>query len=128
MTNATVFYGYDLGGPGDWRLTPGTRISRLMNNEFEEWLTEREEAAGRTLDDLGITEGQYHETRPSPRWTLTPKKSLYYVDAREPLDLSAVMTRRDQAWDDALTEALRLLGVTPTQPAPKWLLTLDHGY
>lgn len=54
------------------------------------------------------------------------ERTAYTSEATE-IDPAAMTATATEAMDAALAEALRVLGITPSQPKPMWLLTCYYG-
>ncbi|MBO2464500.1 hypothetical protein [Actinomadura violacea] len=115
---ASVLYGYDLGGAADWLVTGPSPILRLMNEEFHKYVTQQARRAGTTLHELGITLVEYGDTAVDPRWGLAASKQFTAYD-HAAVDLSFITEPRPPSWDTSLAKALHL---TPTQQSPTWLV------
>ncbi|GAA3417647.1 hypothetical protein [Streptosporangium vulgare] len=152
-TNAVLAYGYDLGRDEDWKMleidedgvpTPSwydddndeddfveqAKNHLLANAGFaeadwdaEDW-SERHDAATARVDVEFKTycHGEY------PMYVLATKAITVRRGYSKVLDLAALAADPiEHGWDDKLTAALTVLGITPKQEKPGWVLCSYWG-
>ena len=149
-TNGMLVYGYDLGGDED-----GWQIAEENIAAFLEWGSGEdgdlvEKGKVRLLASVGFTETDwradgYHERKKAaeerlgvefesycsgdyPMWLLAAHTvTVYRGDCKE-IDFAALEKARTEGdWDAKLAHAIQVLGITPTQEKPGWLLVSYWG-
>jgi hypothetical protein len=144
-TDAILAYGYDLGGEGsEWlvrELDESSAPSWPWLEDGEDFLdlasSQLLTAAGLTESDWYAREGHLvspamgllgvdfvkHCSQKYPNWVLAAHVVTVHRGYSALVDFGELDARRvEQDWDIKLARALQLLGITPVQLAPKWLL------
>ena len=150
-TDGILVYGYNLGGDDSgWEVTEADE-----DGEFEpEWADEDGDlitgAEEKLLAAAGFTEtdyradGYYDRKRDAearvgvemesycsgdyPMWLLAAHKVVVSRGDVKEIDFAALEAQRvAEDWDAKLQAALAVLGITPKQDAPKWLLASYWG-
>jgi len=153
-SDGILAYGYDLGGDdGEWKIEEAGEYgewtpSWLGEDEDEEGPVEAAELA--LLAAAGFTETDYEvagyfdrkreaEARVGVEMTsyCSGDYPMYVLSAHaitvgrgsvKEIDFAALeVARVEQEWDAKLTAALGVLGMTPKQATPKWLLVSYMG-
>ncbi len=152
-TDAILAYGYDLGGEEEWRVEQLDEDGALQLDWFDPEAEDAdfiETATDRLLAGAGFTETDWHapgyfdrkaeaETRVGvefdtycsgdyPLYVIAAKRVTVARGYIENLDLAALA--RDVIelrWDEKLAAALQVLGITPKQSKPGWLLCSYWG-
>jgi hypothetical protein len=141
VARAHLAYGYDLGSGEDFRAAErdeygGPVLSWMPDPEVEEPVDGEEfDFVDLALAELRRTLGselavgfEYAGWHDNPGWVLAIEASMRTVAWSETMALElAELTAVRPNWDIALTEALRVLGITPTQDGPKWLVFPSYG-
>lgn len=155
ITKAELSYGYRLqGGDGAWLVR---EVHPEDSDEWGlnvDWITEDDEdnfdeiAKQRLLASVGFTETDYHvdgchdrlraaEKRLGVKlertgWEandllLVTKQYSAYCGEAEPIDPAVLAAEAGGDADACLRSALAVLGLTPVQEQPAWLLTAYRG-
>jgi hypothetical protein len=150
-TTALFAYGYDLGGPEEgWRVEEAGEYGEWQpgwlnvdtENIIESAETELLIAAGLTENydpgfgfhqrvievqmSVGVTFVQYRSVE-TPQYILAAHHITTYQADPLAIDLTELEERRlGEGWDAKLQNALRVLGATPKQRHPAWLLAADR--
>lgn len=152
-TNAILAYGYNVGGgesewnieeadeDGDWTppwvdpddendLITAAETTLLAAAGFTEtdWRAdgyyERKEAAEA---QVGV-EFESHCSGDYPMWLLVAHTTTVYRGDVKEIDFAALeATRIEQDWDAKLRNAADVLGMTPKQESPRWMLVSYWG-
>jgi hypothetical protein len=151
-TNAMLMYGYDLGsGDAEWAVAEVNEDGELTVNwpglddeGFEEaamavmfagvGFTETDWRADGYYDRkreaearLGV-EIDTHCSADYPRYVLAAHVITVYRGSSEAIDFGALTAQAAaDDWDGKLAAALALLGLTPAQDRPQWLLASYWG-
>jgi len=156
-TNAILAYGYNLGGPEEgWAVREADGDGLLRTDWYDEDNDDDDgadfvaAAEKRLLTAVGFTETDYKAPGYSDRRKIAEAQIGVVFDAychidfplyimatnvitvrrgnMEYLDLHALAGEpAHHNWDEQLTVALRILGITPIQPQPDWLLCSYWG-
>ena len=153
-TDAILAYGYDLGGPEDeWRVEQLNDDGELQLDWFNPEADDAdfvEAAAGQLLTAAGFTEtdykaaGYFARKRTAqerigvefnsycsgdyPLFLIATKRITVARGHIAQLDLAALAAEvKTNGWDDKLHAALTVLGLTPKQDKPGWLLCSYWG-
>jgi hypothetical protein len=149
--SAHVAYGYDLGGKEDFLAEPrdeyGSPVLPWCNDNSE--LTEQAEAL--LLKETGFSEtwsdenpGYFQRLAAARQqvgvnfefsghadycgWILIATGSERSVDWAKSMAVDPDQVSRPHAeWDAKLAAALRVLGITPSQAGPRWLVFPSYG-
>ncbi|MDT7785573.1 MAG: hypothetical protein QOF58_3992 [Pseudonocardiales bacterium] len=147
MTSGSLLYGYDLGGGDEpWRFTttpsgdlghPAWYDPTEPDHDFAHQAHRHllasigvptdDELDGDDFLELLVEHAGVHIERYSweraPSFVLTAHETTAYYDqptALDPLELDRRRTHEN--WETRLADAIRLLGLVPDVPAPRWLL------
>ncbi|MEU1761171.1 hypothetical protein [Micromonospora sp. NPDC005652] len=146
-TNAYLAYGYDLGGDDGWKvaeigewgelqlpwLSAGEDGGSEDEDEDSDFPTEAmlrlAREAGHDVefdfqaeDKIGLR-FESHCSGSSPMWLLAAKVVTAHRGYPETIDFAALERERaERRWDERLIDACRVLGITPTQGTPSWVL------
>lgn len=155
-TNGMLVYGYDLGSEEEWKIREAGEYGELPelpwfdpDNEdgdgFQEsaerhllaqladftetdWRADgyfdRERAA---KEQLGVEFDTYCSGE-YPMYLLATKVITVYRGDVEEIDMEALAVEPEMnGWDEKLNAAVQVLGITPTQGKPKWMLCSYWG-
>lgn len=117
-SDAILAYGYDLGQVGDWHVEESVDgrwpIEDHGVTDFEVPEMIRDALKGWT-SDVELVEYGHHE---EPGYILAAFHQEAHLGATEEVatPLQHTVKRKRQQWDQQLTGALTVLGVTPTKP------------
>jgi hypothetical protein len=155
-TNGMLVYGYDLGGEEEWKIREAGEYGELpeldwFNPHNEDGDGFQEAAERRLLAQLAdFTEtdwrvdGYFEREREAkarlgvefdtycsgdyPMYLLAAKVITVYRGSVEEIDMTELAIAPEMnGWDEKLHAAVQVLGVTPTQGKPKWLLCSYWG-
>lgn len=151
--DAHLIYGYNLEGQGDWEIEQTGEYGEIAldwyDNEDGSDDDFVEACQKRLLASVGITEnpdaGRYFDLEKHVeehfgvkffpygyhdygRWMLCAHEIEAYGWSVEAVDLADLVVMPEMnGWDDRLTRVAQILGVTPKQAKPAWLLTSSYG-
>ncbi|MEZ7005005.1 hypothetical protein [Streptomyces sp. AD55] len=127
-TNALLAYGYDLGGPDEWKVQETCQYGGLT----VEWHDEEDDENDFIADAVRRLDAELrghhieietHCSDGSPSYLLALDVTTAHRGHPESVDFQDLTRSRLAGdWDDQLAQALRALGLTPLQEAPAWLL------
>lgn len=135
-TNAYLAFGYDLGHDGDWRITEVDEDGRPSLD----WLQDEGDLAGDAIVRLARLRGHdvefsdqaeealgfellHHRHGEHPMYVLAAKVVRAWRGDVVPIDFAELERERvEQEWDRQLTEACQVIGITPKQGKPRWVL------
>lgn len=138
-STAVLVYGYDLGGVGmGWKLQGMTDQDSDDTDLTDEW---EERLLMHYKIDPVYTAARPRGHRVAPvhltshggifgtsAWALTTKEVWAHEGGSLEVHFRALERESHQErWNDDLTEALRILEITPTQLEPRWLLVSSYG-
>lgn len=152
-TNAVLAYGYDLGSDEDWKMLEidedgvPTLAWYEADNDDDDFV---EQAKKHLLAAAGFIEADWdaedwserHKAAEArvgvefetychgeyPMYVLATKVITAYRGDSKVLDLAALMAEpTEHGWDDKLAAALTVLGITPKQEKPGWVLCSYWG-
>ncbi|MER7361887.1 hypothetical protein [Nonomuraea wenchangensis] len=150
-TNAMLAYGYDLGSADGWKIREAGEFSEPILDWYDEDSDDGfiEQAEARLLAAHGLTgtwedDGYYDRKEEAqaragvefdsychseyPMWLLATKVITVHRGDSEVLDLPALMAETaENGWDDKLRQACEVLGITPKQERPGWVLVSYWG-
>lgn len=154
-TSGILAYGFDLGGPEKWEVREAGEYGELppldWYNEDDENSYFIEAAERRLLASIGFTEtwhqgneGYFRREREAraqlgvafetycsgdyPMHLLTTKVITAYGGDAHQIDVAEqAQAPAAGGWDAKLTQALRVLGLTPVQERARWLLCSYWG-
>lgn len=126
-TDAVLAFGYDLGSSDDdlkvkeWDADYGRLDVEWMRGVDETEFAERAEAR---LKVNGVTDVkiEIYQSCEVPAYMLVIAEETVVVARGEVWPVRPTDLISPVEWHDALVRALRVLGVTPTQEEPAWLL------
>ncbi|MEV7013337.1 hypothetical protein [Streptosporangium sp. NPDC051022] len=147
-------YGYALGGADGWNISEVDEYDGIDPTKIT-WYDEdngdfTEQAEKQLLAASGLTETDWrvdgyfarkreaeaslgvefygHGYDGGPMYALVTKTITVEWGESKVLDLPALMAApAEHGWDDKLAAALTVLGITPTQEKPGWLLCAYYG-
>jgi hypothetical protein len=139
--DALLAYGYDLGGPGRWRLRgvdsdlesvfPWWNSTTGEHGEFDEAAMDRINLARKlqtSIDVTGIRIVWYgSDTRHSVGIGYILSAVTHHSYFSGALALRSDDLREDGRCDQRLGHALDALGIQPQQLGPQWILAASHG-
>lgn len=128
--NAYLAYGYNLGGGNGWSIAEadeyGTWDTDWHDGSYDFW-----DKAEERLRNRGAAVGvdiDRHCTSDYPEYMLITHKITGSWGDAALVDLAELQAMpAAQGWDDKLREALQVLGMTPKQAEPRWLLVAYWG-
>lgn len=155
-TNGVLAYGYDLGGgDGDWKIEEVGEYGEwepewLEVDEDEDSEDLITQAGERLMASVGFTETDWHAdgffdrekaakarlgvefesycSGDYPMWLLAAHKITVYRGDCEPIDFAELEKLRAEGdWDTKFAHAVQVLGITPKQAKPGWLLVSYWG-
>lgn len=151
-TNAYLMYGYELGGSDvAWKVQQVDEDGTLTvdwvdqgDGDFEEAAMQQLRAAAGFAETDWQVDGFFARQREAdarlgvsfethchseyPVWVLCAKRISAYRGESEPIDFDALAAQAAaEDWDGKLAAALAVLGLTPTQERPQWLLASYWG-
>lgn len=155
-TDGILAYGYNLDGSDNWKIREAGEYGELptlpwYDPDAEDGDDFQAAAKRRLLAEIaGFTEtdwradGHFARKREAearlgvkfdthcsgdyPMLLLAAKIITVYRGHVEEIDMPALTAEAEaESWDDKLTAALRVLGITPTQERAKWLLCSYWG-
>lgn len=147
-TNAILAYGYELGGDNDgWKIAeagpygelrlPWLTEDELDNAEFdfaEEVMLRLAREAGHDVKYTSQAEEETglrvesHCSAECAEWLLAAKVITAYRGHPKNIDFAALERERvERDWDSKLERACQVLGITPTQGKPRWVLCSYWG-
>jgi hypothetical protein len=149
-TNGMLVYGYNLGDPdGGWEIAEADEDGAWEPDwQGDDSFTEAAEA--RLLASVGLTEEPwvadgYGERRRAartrlgvefesycsgeyPMWLLAARTITAYRGVCKEIDFADLDRQRAEGgWDNLLAHAIGVLGITPKQATPRWLLVSYWG-
>jgi hypothetical protein len=131
-SNAHLVYGFDLGSDCDgWKLEGANSYGEMVgydwiNEEgfFDSNVRQRLLAAGITGVELE-SYGRYD----CQRWLLSTHVTNVYEYGAEVIDLGLMLSmarHTSEDWDIKLEDACSVLGITPKQARPGWILCSSY--
>jgi hypothetical protein len=150
-TNAVLAYGYDLGSDDKWKIHETGEYDEPVLPWYDEDSDEGfiEQAEARLLAAHGLTgtwedDGYYDRKEDAQEragvefesychseysmWLLATKVITVHRGDSKVLDLPALMAEpAEHGWDDKLRQACEVLGITPKQESPGWVLVSYWG-
>ncbi|WP_431881702.1 hypothetical protein [Micromonospora chalcea] len=136
-TNAYLAFGIDLGKPGDWRIREFTEDGRFTLPWFtgdpddfaHEALLHLARERGHDVDFIDDAEEALdlealrHRHGDHPMYVLAARVVRAWRGDVVAVDFAALERERaERRWDERLISACQVLGITPTQGTPSWVL------
>jgi hypothetical protein len=129
-TDGILAFGYDLGSEDEgWKVREVDEYGGLVGTAWHDPDDEDPDFEAKMADVLeradvpGNVTVKTHCSDGSPQFILAAKVITANRGTPVPLDLSALdANAAEQCWGDQLEAAFDALGLTPTQPRPRWLL------
>ena len=148
-TDAILAYGYDLGDPeSGWKVQEADEYGGLTVDWYDEGGDFMDAVEKRLLAAAGFTEtdwqvdGYFQRKREAlaifgvkavshchhdyPMYILAAHSMTAYRESPKTVGLAELLALQEDA-DARLARALEVLGLTPTQESPAWLLASDWG-
>ena len=132
-TDAILFYGYNLGSDEEgWRIEEVDKDGWLQSD----WYTPYgdtdfpEEAAKRLQTGTGVAgvEVDFHCSSDYPMYFLSAHTVTAHRGSAIALDPTVLETQRvAEDWDGKLVAALAVMGMTPKERDPRWLIVSYWG-
>lgn len=124
---AHLMYGYHLGGPeSGWKIQGVDRFEALETSWYAEGDDFYEAIELKLLEMVGFADTYeaspttYYKTKGAAEKLL--KVKIRFTGAESGMDYTLYAPVIPDDADQHLAEAIAYLGITPTQPAPSWVL------
>lgn len=129
--DALLAYGYDLGGPGDWRIHDPLSLEWMNDEDYFNELANERLDAHRHDQDIDLTDVKViwygSDTRHSVGIGYILSANGYHSYFSSALTLPLDTPARDSRWDRRLGHALDILRIQPSTAGPRWILAASHG-